>query len=175
MVTLASVSCSLKMKDKMFTVDPLTLFQRMCITKQSEADLRNLLKYKLAPFPTSLFTETGIHKGRKSILYDTFLPIMIDDIPFGTRICNVIDGGFLVHRVVWTKSSEAPFQVVCQNYVDYVQWHFGSNTIVVFDGYPVGISYQSTKSAERYRRSLLHSSTKHLFSKTTSIGTISFQ
>jgi len=42
---------------------------------------------------------------------------------------------------------------------------------VVFDGYPVGISYQSTISAERYRRSLLHSSTKHLFSKTTSIGT----
>ena len=78
-----------------------------------------------------------------------------------------------MHRVVWTKSSEATFQVVCQNYVDYVQKHFGNNTIVVFDGYHVGISYESTKSAERYRRSLLHSSTKHFFSKTTSISTIS--
>lgn len=172
-VTLASVSCSLKVKNKTFTVDPLTLFQRVCITKQSEADLRNLFKYELAPFPMSLFSEEGMHKGRKSKLYDAFIPIVREEVDFGTRKWNVIDGGFLLHRVVWPKSSEATFQVVCQNYVDYVQRHFGSNAIVVFDGYPVEMSYQSTKAVERYRRSLMHSSTKFVFSTKTSISTIS--
>lgn len=170
-VTLASLSCSLKIKDKQITVDPLTLFQRVCIIKQSEADLRNLFKYELAPFPMSLFTEEGMHKSTKSKLYDAFLPIA-GEVDFGARKCNVIDGGFLLHRVVWSKSSEATFQVVCQNYVDYVKRHFGSNAIVVFDGYPSGISYQSTKAVARYRRSLLNPSTKFVFSKTTSVSTI---
>lgn len=172
MVTLASVSCSLQIKDKKFTVDPLTLFQRVCKMKQSQDDLKNLFKYELALFPMSLFTEEGMHTGRKSMMYEAFNPIQ-EQVDLGSRKCNVIDGGYLLHKVVWSKSNEATFQVVCQNYVDYVQRHFGSNAIVVFDGYPVGINYQSTKAAERHRRSLLHSSTKFVFSKTTSVSTIS--
>lgn len=116
--------------------------------------------------------KTCLEKGRKSMMYEAFSPIK-EQLSLGTRICNVIDGGYLLHKVVWSKANEATFQVVCQIYVYYVKRHFGSNAILVFDGYPVGINYQSTKAAERYRRSLLHSSTKFIFTETTFVSTIS--
>lgn len=91
-----------------------------------------MFKYELAPFPMSLFTDEGMHKGTKIKLYDTFLPIVDKYVNFGTSKCNIINGGFLLHRVVWNKMSEATFKVVSQSSVDYIQRHFGSTAIVVF-------------------------------------------
>lgn len=92
----------MKIKDKNFTINPLTLFQRICITKQSDADFRNLFKYELAPFPISLFTEESMHKARKSMLYEAFTPVQ-EPVDFGSSKCAVIDGGYLLHKVVWSK------------------------------------------------------------------------
>lgn len=77
-----------------------------------------MFKYELAPFPMSLFTEKGMYKGRKSMLHNAFLPVVGEDVDFGTRKCDVIDGGYMLHRVDRTMSNEATFQVVCHNYVD---------------------------------------------------------
>jgi hypothetical protein len=56
----------------------------------------------LAPFPVSLFDEKGMWKTNKSALYGSFKllpPEQEQDLHFenGTY---VIDGGFLLHRVV---------------------------------------------------------------------------
>ena len=45
----------------------------------------------------------------------------------------VIEGGYLLRKVVWPAS--VTYGQVCSEYVDYVIRHFGSNSIVVFDGY----------------------------------------
>ena len=90
-VTLAAVSCSLKIAGKKFTVDPLTLFQRVCIAKKSDEDVKELFKFELAPFLMSLFTEEGMRKGTKSAMYSLFTPI--EEVNLGNRKCNVIDGG----------------------------------------------------------------------------------
>lgn len=96
-----------------------------------------------------------------------------ESVDLGSDKCAVIGGGYLLHKVLWSKSRESTYELVCQNYVDYVLRRFESNALVVFDGYPVGISYQSTESAEQYRRSLLyprlHPSVEFVFYKTTSI------
>jgi hypothetical protein len=40
-----------------FPINPETLFQRMCIVKQSNEELQEYLQYELAPYPMSLFSE----------------------------------------------------------------------------------------------------------------------
>lgn len=108
-----------------------------------------------------------MRKGKKSALYEAFTPVQEEDL--GSRKCAVIDGGYLLHKVVWCKTTSPTFESVCKTYVDYVQTHFGCNAIVVFDGYPSDVAYQSTKAAERYRRASLQSSTKFIFSLTMAV------
>lgn len=54
-VTLASVNSSVKVANRRVDNDPLTIFQRACITKQSNEELKKHFKYELARFPLSLF------------------------------------------------------------------------------------------------------------------------
>ncbi|XP_049772070.1 uncharacterized protein LOC126154082 [Schistocerca cancellata] len=71
-VTLLSVFNSVKAgSTKITPVDPLTLFQRIFLMKQSEKELKAFLKYELAPYPMSLFSE----KGTKSSFYNAFVPV----------------------------------------------------------------------------------------------------
>src|SRR6218665_2975989 len=59
----------------------------------------------------------------------------------------VIDGGYLLHAVIWPP--DATYDKICKLYVSYMRHHFGSNTVVVFDGYE---SSNSTKAAEQQRQ-----------------------
>lgn len=76
---------------------------------------------------------------------------------------HVVDGGFLLHRVVW--GCQISFAMICANYIHYITRHYGPNTIVVFDGYPECETETGTKSAERNRRSKQQSSTDVIFDK----------
>ena len=114
------------------------------------------------------FSDEGMRKGTKSTLYSAFTPVQ-SEVMLGSKKCTVIDGGYLLHKVVWNKTSAVNFGAVCKTYVEYVQRHFGSNAVVVFDGYSDESTQQSTKSWERSRRASLHSSAKILFNKTTAV------
>jgi hypothetical protein len=63
----------------------------------------------------------------------------------------VIDGGYLLHRVVWPRL--VTYQEVIQTYVSYVLRHYGEKA-VVFDGY----DEPTTKEIEQARRSAKASS-----------------
>ena len=60
----------------------------------------------------------------------------------------VIDGGYLLRRVVWDKQST--YQEIIQKYINYVESHYGKCSIV-FDGYQDG---PSTKDHEHTRRTM---------------------
>ena len=128
-------------------IDPLTLFQRICIAKHSPKDLEDFLKYELAPFPMSLFSEDGMRKGTKSSLYSAF-----SSLPNTTKLppkrTAVVDGGFLLHKVIRNKTDS--FHEICKKYVKFVRDHYGANVVVIFDGYPLDPEVRGTKSAERY-------------------------
>ncbi|GBN07519.1 hypothetical protein AVEN_252893-1 [Araneus ventricosus] len=68
-ITLASVNNSAKIGNEKMTVDPLTLFHRICVTKQSDEELKMFFTFELLSFPLSLFSEEGIRKRAKSFLY----------------------------------------------------------------------------------------------------------
>ncbi|KYM96907.1 hypothetical protein ALC62_12417 [Cyphomyrmex costatus] len=145
---LSIINSSITVESTQISIDPLLLFQRMCITKHSDSDMKNFLAFDLAPFPLPLFTVKGMRKGTKSSLYSAFTPLK--DVQFGVNHAEIIDGGFLLHKVVW--GTVTTFKQICCKYVKYVQDHFGSNVCVVFDGYTTDLSVAGTKSCERLRR-----------------------
>lgn len=154
-LSLATVSNSIKIDSTPIPIDPLLLFQRMCIAKETEQNLKNHFTYELTPFPLALFTEEGMRKGTKSTLYNAFL-LLEKDIHLGSNRMEIMDGGFLLHRVVWDRN--ITFKQICQKYVRYVQDYFGQNVTVVFDGYPDDLACLGMKSCERLRRSKKHCS-----------------
>lgn len=95
--TLASMSTSIKLRDKRVDIEPLAIFQRLCIIKQSGKELKEHFKYELAPYPMALFTEEGMRKGTKSTFYSAFTPLP-QNISVGANTFVVVYGGYLQTR-----------------------------------------------------------------------------
>ena len=117
---LLTMSSTIKVHDKKVPVDPVLLFQRMSISKTFEDEIEKFFEYELAPYPLSMFDETGMRKTQKSAIYNCFesMEIEIDN----TNASYIIDGGYLLHRVVWDR--EATFNVTFDKYIQYVHKHF---------------------------------------------------
>lgn len=145
---LATVNSALFIEDRPVIVKPTTLFQRMVITKQSDEELQEFLTYELAPYPPALFDDGFLRKGTKSSLYKTFKPLQ-DATPLDSSAAFVIDGGLLLHRVVWSRGFT--FNDICKAYINYTQKKYGPSSYIVFDGY--SSEHGGTKAMERLRRS----------------------
>ncbi|GBL58459.1 hypothetical protein AVEN_188014-1, partial [Araneus ventricosus] len=63
--------------------------------------------------------------------------------------CYVVDGGFLLHRVLW--QAKESFSFTLKKYVDYSKKHFNEGATIVFYGYPEDAA-KSAKSIERISR-----------------------
>lgn len=163
-VSLSSAVRTIANGDRIVTVNPLTLFHRLCVLKQSDEELRDFFTYELSPIPMSLFTEEGMRKGTKSSLYSAFQPVSFDE-KHGTTKFVVVDGGHLLHKVVWPRNSS--FGSIADRYTQYIIAHYGSNVAVVFDGYPTDAAKKGTKSSERLRRAKSHSSLEIIFDEKT--------
>lgn len=87
---LSSINSSIKVYDSKVSIDPLLLFQRICLNKKFADHLPEYLKYELTPYPTALFDNAGIRKTVKSKLYDLFEPISTE---LGNDLIYVVDGG----------------------------------------------------------------------------------
>ncbi|KYM93404.1 hypothetical protein ALC62_15994 [Cyphomyrmex costatus] len=145
-VPLLAVISKIVIDKEIVPIDPLLLFQRISIVKSSDEELEEFLQYELAPFPLSLFDESGMRKNVKSQLYSIFTPSPSNTLNTLNNGTFVIDGGMLLHRVPWKINEK--FASICHTYVLYVRRNYKENVIVVFDGY----NFKSTKSAERNRR-----------------------
>lgn len=144
-ISLHGVNSKLKIGDTTVAVDPLLLFQRICVIKKSDVELELCLKFELAPYPLSLFDDVGLRKTTKASLYSLFQPA---DANLDKNDSHYfIDGGMLLYRVKWP--SDCTFQRVFQEYISYLKRNFGQNITVIFDSY----NEQSTKVTERNRRS----------------------
>lgn len=127
---------------KVVSVDSLILFQRLCLSKPSDADLKVFFKYD--PFSMSLFNKEGMRKGTKSTLYKAFSPLELNKR--NERYSTVIDRGFWLHKVVWAQS--ASFQTIAETYSSFVKRHYGPETVVVFYWYPANPGKNSVSGPE---------------------------
>lgn len=80
-LSLKSINSSIKVNDEAVTINPLLLFQRLCVSIRSINDMKQYLKFELSPFPLSLFTENGLRKNVKSDLYKLFISVAVSSIP----------------------------------------------------------------------------------------------
>lgn len=147
--SLASVTRSMTIHNNTVCVNPNTLLHRMVCTVRSDERLKEIFKFELCAYPPSLFDESGlIRKGSKSSMVTVLVP-KSNESSINTdsdKVSYIIDGGHLLHRVVWRRP--ATFRQICEQYADYIIVHYGPAT-VVFDGYERG----NTKDEEHLRRS----------------------
>lgn len=162
-ISLHGVNSKLKIGNNTIPVDPLLLFQRICVMKKSDEELEFYLKFELAPYPLSLFDEVGMRKTAKASLYPLFHSIDISLDKNNSQY--IIDGGMLLYRVKWPSS--CTFQRVFQEYISYLKRNFGNHITVIFDSY----NEQSTKVIERNRRSHKFSSKVYQFTQNTPVST----
>lgn len=92
-----------------------------------------------------------MRKNNKADFYDSFKPQ--DKPPIFKDSFIIIDGGFLLHRVVWNRNST--YGKVCDQYINYIRNDYATNNntcMIYFDGYPKNINEKGTKNVERIRR-----------------------
>lgn len=93
-------------------------------------------------------TNVGLRKTNKSVFYQMFTLIVTEETRYNrNEEAHVIDGGFLLHSVVWKTGLK--IKEICSKYVDYVKKM--ANPSVVFDGYDENTL--CVKKQERQRRS----------------------
>lgn len=155
-----------RIHDEDVPVNPDTIFRRISFFKKSDKDLKTYFEFELAPYPLSIFEERGMRKTRKSVFYELFDPLTNEnEEAYLNNPVYVIDGGFLLHRVVW--QSKETFTGILSKYVDYVKKYYNKlGTTIVFDGYPDDASMKSTKTAERLRRKTKLSAANVAFDET---------
>ena len=126
-LSLASMTCTIKVNNEGVVVDPLMIFQRTMIAKKIDEDVADLLCHELSPFPLALFNEGGTRKLKKSALYDA-LPVVSDPTTINLKMCAyVVDGGFLLHRVKWNVGSK--FSSIINQYIHYIIKHYGESAL----------------------------------------------
>ena len=69
---LPLLSIRSSVKPRKVSIDPLLLFQRICLNKKFDEHLCEYLQYELSPYPLALFTEAGMRKTNKKRRFTHF-------------------------------------------------------------------------------------------------------
>ena len=101
-------------------------------------------------------------KTQKSAIYDCFQSVNAEVDT--TNATYIIDGGYLLHHVVWDRV-ETVFE-------KYVQYHYGHKVMIVFDGY--SDSTKNIKAAEQRRRTTKTSSCSGIIFETQEGGGVPY-
>ncbi|GBN51515.1 hypothetical protein AVEN_57146-1 [Araneus ventricosus] len=155
-----------KVHDELIPVNPDTIFRRIFLLKKSDGEVQTYFEFELIPFPLSLF-DGGLRKTCMSVFYDLFSTTTV--VHF-TSAFYMVDGGFLLHRVLW--QAKESFSFILKKYVDYAKKHFNEGASIVFYGYPEDAE-KGTKSVERIRRTKKHIASYVMFDE--SMSTTMFQ
>lgn len=155
------------MNNTAIPVNTRQLFSRIIEVIKSNEHLSEYLQYELSPRPLPLFDDFGLRKTTKSALFDVLETLGEVEANSCDGVIYVIDGGFLLHRVVWPQNCTFADVLVLTAYETYITRHYGEIATVMFDEY----NSDCTKGMERVRRSVkLHSPTV-MFTSSTPVVT----
>ena len=150
---VVNLSEKLKIKGKIeTTIDPALLFQRLiAITSNNDSlNLETVFTHELSPYPASLFESPKMMRSaKKPKLLESLLKYSTDATTNPeTNAKYVHDGGALLQKIKWEK--QMTYAAISSLYINYVEKHYGSHCIVVFDSYP---EIPSTKDQTHAKRS----------------------
>lgn len=119
--------------DCVIQVDTTQLLQRIICTIHSPQDLEACFAYELATTPLFIFDDKNLmRKKKKSSLYAVFDAVPERPLEPG-ELTYVLDGGNLIHRVVWPKCGT--FSDIYNTYVNFIRKRYSQRVTVVFNGY----------------------------------------
>ena len=101
---LSSANKCFKIRDDVVPVNPLQLFNRMICIATTTSKFEEWLCYELTPYPTLLFDEVSLRKTAKSQLITVLTKYSAPTLAVAGIAADtyfVIDGGHLLHKVVW--------------------------------------------------------------------------
>ena len=146
---------SIKIDNESINVDPELLFMRLIQTaalNPEQFDMNNILKFELCCHPPSLFEKSGLMREHQKHTLADLIVKEASGLPDASNAEFqeiVIDGGFLIHKIPWTKG--ATYLQIADSYLVHIKSKYPNKSItVVFDGYSLG---PSTKDSAHLRRS----------------------
>ena len=153
-----------KIGDKNVYIIPTILFSRLTALANFRDEIEENFCFELTPEPTSLFRQGMMRKPVKSNLRNYILESE-KPINLSVKDVCVIDGGMLLHKVHWPKTT---FKAVLKEYIAYLKRRYGKfkQVTCVFDGYA---DEDSTKSQEHHRRSGKKMSADVIINETTKV------
>ena len=104
---LSAMSGTIMVRDEEIVVNPQQLFMRISCVLKCPSDYKEYLSFELAPKPPSLFDGHLMRKTAKSALADILDGIVSCTSTTPVNSVFVIDGGYLMHQVVWPQQSAA--------------------------------------------------------------------
>ena len=136
-----------KIGNNTVTINPTILFSRLTALANFQSNVSENFCYELTPEPTSLFKQGMMRKSTKAVLRNHLLGTKNATVPTTNDVC-VVDGGALLHKVHWPKST---YSEVLEQYIAFVQQRFGKYTCVnvVFDGYSDRMSREGQEHLRR--------------------------
>ncbi|KAJ8685596.1 hypothetical protein QAD02_021389 [Eretmocerus hayati] len=147
-ISIAAAQSSIPVENDTVVIDPTLLFQRLSMIIENKDDMKEHLKLELAPYPKALFDQHGMSKTQKHKFIENFTPTI--GAPQFPGMKYIIDGGFLLHKVVWHQGDI--IDAILQRFVKYIEKHYSQGSTVIFDGYPSIPDARHIKSLERARR-----------------------
>lgn len=131
--TLIATTPVMEVDNEKVPIDTTLLFQKIAVSLVDRKDLmKDAISFELSPYPMALFNDSGIMRGsNKSDLYKYLNKTTYAKKDF-TDVRFVIDGGYLLHKVVWPKT--CTFQEVFEVYESFIVKHYSSDATIVFDG-----------------------------------------
>ncbi|KAJ8685740.1 hypothetical protein QAD02_021533 [Eretmocerus hayati] len=147
-ISIAAAQSSIPVENDTVVIDPTLLFQRLSMIIENKDDMKEHLKLELAPYPKALFDQHGMSKTQKHKFIENFTPTI--GAPQFPGMKYIIDGGFLLHKVVWHQGDI--IDAILQRFVKHIEKHFSQGRTVIFDGYPSIPDARHIKSLERARR-----------------------
>ncbi len=126
-LSLTTVSSSVRLHEEIIPINTMQLFNRIICLVKSDEDFASCLQYELAPRPVSLFDDVSMRKTEKAIMYkviETASGVECEET-CPTDSIYVLDGGYLLRRVVWPQNGT--YSDLYRTYVAYVRKHFPSN------------------------------------------------
>ena len=147
--SLSAVNKGMRIRGEIIHVNPEQLFHRMLCTVRSDEELAEFLTFELAARPPALFDDFSLRKGTKSTLLKPLKEHVPPEIELPAAVAScIIDGGYLLHRVVWTRPST--YGQICQKYVTYVKDNCNAPEVtVVFYGTKYHLLRMSNMTVEQ--------------------------
>ena len=125
--------------EKHANIDPALLFQRLLtVASRFEKDECSFFKYELCSHPLALFDKNCQFRNADKHEFAKAIALLANYDPLKCFIEHlesvryVLDGGALLHRIVWKKNET--FLDIYDRYYKYIVIKYG-DAIIVFDGY----------------------------------------